>query len=146
MLPMFLAKVELETIVTCVTSQDKFNWAELFVDREASRFATAGRNSAARQFAFAWMSSWLHLEHAYQARRHKPAVNNYCEGRYGASPDRKEYPASDNWNDYDTSCISRATMAVLCSDLLTAVASAVSFLHYPACRVVPAHILPAIRC
>ena len=53
-------------------------------DREASRFATHGRNSAARQFAFAWMSSWLHLEHAYQARRHKPAVNNYCEGRYGA--------------------------------------------------------------
>ena len=81
---MLLAKVEFEKIVTCVTSHDKFRWAELFIAREASRFATDGRNSAARQFAFAWMSSWLHLEHAYQARRHKPAVNNYCEGRYGA--------------------------------------------------------------
>ena len=111
---MFLAKVELEKIVACVTSQDKFHWAELFVDREASRFATDGRNLAARQFAFTWMSSWLFVEYTYQARRPKPAVNNYCEGRYGASLIRREYPASDDWNDYDTSCMSRATMACFC--------------------------------
>ena len=41
--------------------QDKFRWVELFVDREASGFATDGRNSAARQVALACMSSWLHL-------------------------------------------------------------------------------------
>ena len=88
----------------------------------------------------------INHEHTYRVRRHKLAVNNYCEGRYGSSLLRETYPPSDNWNAYDTSCMSRPTMAVLCSDLLTAVASAVSFLHYPACRVVPAHILPAIRC
>ena len=76
----------------------------------------------------------INLKHVYQARRHKPAVNGYCEGRYGSSPLRKEYPASDNWNDYYISCMSRATMAVLCSDLLTAVASAVSSLRYPTCH------------
>ena len=56
MFPMFLAKVELKRIVTCVPSQYKFNSAELFGDREACCIAADGRNSAARQVAFVWMS------------------------------------------------------------------------------------------
>ena len=48
----------------------------------------------------------------HTARRRGPAANDYCEGRYGASPMRKENPVIEHLNYYEPPCMYRATMTV----------------------------------